>query len=44
MKKLIQKATNYAKRNPGQAKKYAKKAYDSVQKQRNNSKSNTTKR
>lgn len=38
MKKLISKAVNYAKRNPEQTKQYAKKAYDSVQKYKKNSK------
>lgn len=40
MKKLFQKAVKYAKDNPEETKKYAKKAMDQVKKHRNSSKSN----
>ncbi|WP_197061401.1 hypothetical protein [Halobacillus sp. BBL2006] len=40
MRKIIRKATEYAKRNPEKTKRYAKKAYDTVQRYRKKSKSN----
>ncbi|WP_277752117.1 hypothetical protein [Halobacillus salinus] len=34
MKKLIRKGIQYAKKNPEETKRYAKKAYDTIQKYR----------
>ncbi|WP_198162738.1 hypothetical protein [Halobacillus mangrovi] len=41
MRKIIRKATEYAKRNPQQTKRFAKKALDTAKGYRKKSKSNT---
>lgn len=38
MKNLIRKGIQYAKQNPEETKRYAKKAYDTIQKHRKKSK------
>ncbi|WP_255822159.1 hypothetical protein [Halobacillus shinanisalinarum] len=44
MKNLIKKASDYAKKNPEQTKRYAKKAFDTIQKKRKSSTNTTPKK